>query len=76
MMMRDLFPNLPIVLHKVGLDCCEKVFSFLGQHVKNKHTFCIGEAIEWSSHIGQIEQIKFKQDGPLFVESRWQKKNW
>jgi hypothetical protein len=51
MMMQGLFPNLPIVLHKIGSNCCEIFFSFLGQHVKNKHSFCIGEAIEKTSHI-------------------------
>jgi hypothetical protein len=45
MMMRDLFPNLPIALHKVGLDCCENFFSLLKQHVKNKHNFCIGRRL-------------------------------
>jgi len=67
MMMRDLFPNLPIVLHKVGSNCCEDFFSFLGQHVKNKHNFCIGEAIEETSHIRRTKQIKFEGDGPLFM---------
>jgi len=66
-MMRDLFPNLPIVLHKVGSNCCEDFFSFLGQHVKNKHNFCIGEAIEETSHIRRTKQIKFEGDGPLFM---------
>jgi hypothetical protein len=51
MMMQDLFPNLPIVLHKIGLDYCEDFYSFLGQYVKNKHNFCIGEAIGQTSHI-------------------------
>ncbi len=45
-MMQDLFPNMPIGLHKVGLDCCEEFFSLLEQNVKSKHTFYIGEAIE------------------------------
>jgi hypothetical protein len=31
MMMQDLFPNMPIGLHEVGLDCCEELFSLLGQ---------------------------------------------
>jgi hypothetical protein len=70
MMMWGLFPNLPIVLHKFGSNCCENLFSFFGQHVKNKHNFCIGEVIERTSHIGQTEQIKFEEDGPLFTESR------
>jgi hypothetical protein len=35
-----------LALHKVGLDYYENFFSLLGQHVKNKHNFCIGEAIE------------------------------
>jgi len=70
MMMRDLFPNLPIVLHKVGSNCCEDFFSFLGQHVKNKQNFYIGEAIEETSHIRRTEQIKFEGDGLLFMESR------
>jgi hypothetical protein len=43
---------LPIVLHKFGSKCCEDFFFFLGHHVKNKHNFCIGEAIEQTSHIG------------------------
>ncbi len=42
MVMQDLFSNLPIALHKVGSNCCEDFFSFLRQHVKNKHNFCIG----------------------------------
>jgi len=70
MMMQDLFPNLLIVLHKVGSNCCEDFFSFFGQHVENKHNFCNGEAIEETSHIGRTKQIKFEGDGPLFVESR------
>ncbi len=41
MMMQVLFPNLPIVLHKVGLDYCEDFFSFLRQHVKKKHNFVL-----------------------------------
>jgi hypothetical protein len=45
-------------------------FSFHKRHVKKKHKFCIGEVVEQTSHIGQIEQIKFEKDGPLFVESR------
>jgi hypothetical protein len=61
---------LLIVLHKVGLDCCEDFFFLLKQHVKKKHNFCIREAIECISHIGRIEQMKFEEDGPLFVESR------
>jgi hypothetical protein len=69
-MMQDLFPNLPIVLHKVGSNCYEDFFSFFGQHVENKHNFCTGEVIEKTSHIGQTEQIKFEGDRPLFVESR------
>jgi hypothetical protein len=45
-------------------------FYLLKQHVKKKHNFCIGEVVEQTSHIGQIEQIEFEKDGPLFVESR------
>ncbi len=70
MMMQKLFPNSPIALHKICLDCCEDFFSLLGQHVKNKHNFCIGETIEQTSHIGRTEQIEFEEDGPLFVELR------
>ncbi len=70
MMMRDLFPNLPIVLHEVGSNYCEDFFSFLGQHVKNKHNFCIGEVIGQTSHIRWTGQIKFEEVGPLFMESR------
>ncbi len=61
---------------KVGSNCCEDFFSFLGQHVKNKHNFCIGEAIEETSHIGRTKQIKFEEDGPLFVEPRWRNFFW
>jgi len=45
MVMRDLFPNLPIALHKNGLDCCEDFFFLFGQHVKNKPNFCIGREL-------------------------------
>lgn len=38
MMMHDLFLNFPIALHKVGLECCEDLFSFFG-HVKKKHNY-------------------------------------
>jgi hypothetical protein len=76
MMMQNLFPILPIVLHKVGSNCCEDFFSFFGQHVKNKHNFCNGEVIEETSHIGQTEKIKFEGDGPLFLESRRQNLFW
>ncbi len=61
---------MPIGLHKVGSDCCEEFFFLLVQHVKSKDNFCIGKAIERTSHIGRIEQIKSKEDDPLFVESR------
>ncbi len=44
--------------------------------MKKKHNFCIREAIECISHIGWIEQMKFEEDGPLFVESRRWKKIW
>jgi len=74
MMMQNLFPNLLIALHKVGLDCCENFFFLLGQHVKNKHNFYIRETIEHTSHIRRTQQIKFEEDGPLFVESRQLKK--
>ena len=74
--MRDLFPHLPMALHKLGSDCCEDFFSFFGQHVKNKHNFCIGEAMEHTSYIERIEQIKYDEDGPLFQESRRRKKIW
>jgi hypothetical protein len=30
MMMRDLFHNLPMALHKLGSNCCEEFFSLLG----------------------------------------------
>jgi hypothetical protein len=70
MMMRDMFSKLPIPLQKVGSDCCEDFFSLLGQHVKNKHNFCIGEALERTSHIERTEQIKFEEKGLLFVDSR------
>jgi hypothetical protein len=43
---------MPIVLHKVGSNCCEDFFFLFGQHVKNKQKFCIGEAVERTSHIG------------------------
>jgi hypothetical protein len=66
----DLFPNLLIALHKFDSNCYDFFFSLLGQHVQNKHNFCIGEVIEQTSHIGQIEQIKFEEDGPLFMESK------
>jgi hypothetical protein len=29
--------------------------------VKNKHNVCIREAVEQTSHIGWIEQIKFEE---------------
>jgi hypothetical protein len=70
MMMWDLFPNLLIALHKFGSICCENVFSPLGQHVKNKHHFCIGEVIEQTSHIRRTETNKVEEDGPMFMESR------
>ena len=70
MMMRDLFPHLPVALHKLGSDCCKDFFSLLGQHVKNKYNFCISEAVERMSHIERTEQIKYDEDGPLFQESR------
>ncbi len=38
MMMHDLFLDFSIVLHKVGLDSCEDLFSLFG-HVKNKHNY-------------------------------------
>ena len=76
MMMRDLFPHLPVALHKLGSDCCEDFFSLLGMHVKNKHNFCIGEAVERTSHIERTEQIKYDEDGPLFQESRRRKNLW
>ncbi len=43
---------------------------------EKKTHFCIRETIEHTSHIGRIEQIKFEEDGPLFVESRRWKKIW
>jgi hypothetical protein len=58
-----------MALHKLGSDCCKDLFSFIGQHVKNKHNFCIGEVVERTSHIKKIEQIKYDEDGPLFQES-------
>jgi len=42
----------------------------INEREKIKHNFCIGEAIEQTSHIGQTKQIKFEEDGPLFVELR------
>jgi len=44
--------------------------------VKNKHNFCIGEAIKETSHIRQTKQIKFEGDGPLFTESTQQNLFW
>jgi hypothetical protein len=46
MMMRDLFPNLPSVLHKVGSNFFEDFFSLLGQHVKKKSIFLLGR--QWN----------------------------
>ena len=76
MMMRDLFPHLLVALHKLGLDCCQDLFSLLGQHVKNKYNFCIDEAIERTSHIERTEQIKYDEDGSLFQESYRRKSFW
>ncbi len=39
--------------------------------MKNKHNFCIREVIEQNSHIGQIEQIKFKE----MVHCLWNQNN-
>jgi hypothetical protein len=46
MIMHNLFLNFSSVLHKVGLDFCEDLFS-LFRHVKNKHNYegCNGHKI-------------------------------
>jgi len=76
MMMRDFFPHLPIELSRVGSDCCEDYFSLLGQQVRNKHNFSIGEAIERTSHIARVEKIKHEKNGPLFANPRRRKNLW
>ena len=75
-MMRNNYPHLPCPLSNIGSDCCEDFFSLLGQQVKNKHTFCVGEAIERCSHIGRTEQIKYFDDGISFTQSRRRKNIW
>jgi hypothetical protein len=60
MMMHDLFPNLPLALHKIGSNCCE-LFFFSWTTCEKKHNVCIGDAVEQTSHIGWIEQIKFEE---------------
>jgi hypothetical protein len=70
MMMWDLFPNLLIALHKFGSNCCDFFFPFFEQHMKNKDNFCIGDMIERTSHMGRTKQIKFEENGPLYMESR------
>ena len=51
-------------------------FSLLGQQVKNKHIFSVGEAIERCSHIGRIEQIKHSDNKIKFSQSRRRKNIW
>jgi hypothetical protein len=70
MMMRDFFPHLPIALERLGSHCCEDFFPLLGQHVKNKHNFCIAKACERASHVGRTTQIKVGENAPLFCENR------
>ena len=66
MMMQDLFLHLPKTLHKLGSNCCDDFFFLFEEHVKNKHNFCIGEAIERTSHIDRSEYIKYDEDGYYF----------
>lgn len=75
-MMRNYYPHLPCPLSNIGSDCCEDFFSLLGQQVKNKHIFSVGEAIERCSHIGRIEQIKYSDNEIKFSQSRRRKNIW
>lgn len=75
-MMRDLFPHLPVALNRVEYDCCEDLFSLLGQQVTNNHNFCLGEAIECTSHIGRTEQSKYDNNAPLFSKACRKKNIW
>lgn len=72
-MMRDHFPHLPVPMDRVGSDCCEDMFSLLGQEVLNKHNFSFGEALERLSHICRTTVVKVDVNAPLFASNRRQK---
>jgi hypothetical protein len=46
MMMRDHFAHLPISLDMNGSDCCEDIFTLLGQEIHNKKNFSFEEALK------------------------------
>jgi hypothetical protein len=73
---RDFFPHLPIALDRFGTDCCEDMFSLLGQQVKNKHNFTFGEALERITHISRTAVIKVDPNSPIFASSRRRKNIW
>jgi hypothetical protein len=51
MMMRDHFAHLPISLDMNGSDCCEDIFTLLGQEIHNKKNFSFEEALKRIGHI-------------------------
>lgn len=75
-MFRDFFPHLPVEFEKFGTDCCEDMFSLLGQEVKNKHNFTFGEALERVSHISRTAVVKVDENAPLFASSRRRGNIW
>ena len=77
--MRDNYPGTECHLAEAGTDCCETMFSSMGQWVGNHHNYTLHDMLRNRSHQIRLEQLRTDPDGPKFArphpkgESIWHK---